>query len=151
MKPLRKVYYSLVVCALGLFSAVVTFAAEEGGSSAEHSTELLFKWIHFAILAGLVYGYSENCCRRYSAGMRKPSAPRSPRRPPQGGSGTQAAEAVTKMGNLEREIAEFELRRNVTRRRKLIVCALPLSWTWRKFTRRPKPKSELLNARLALN
>src|SRR5258708_6885864 len=55
MKQVRNVYYSLVVCALGLFSAAATFAADEGGNLAEHSTEMVFKWIHFVILAGLVY------------------------------------------------------------------------------------------------
>src|SRR5580704_9863284 len=55
MKHARNVYYSLAVCVLGLFSAATTFGAEEGGSPAERSAEMIFKWIHFAILAGFLY------------------------------------------------------------------------------------------------
>jgi len=108
MKPLRKVYYSLVVCALGLFSAVATFAAEEGGSSAEHSTELLFKWIHFAILAGLLYWVFgkllppmfRRSADSISSAITKATAAKIEAE-------RKLQEAARKMGNLEREIAEF--------------------------------------------
>ena len=110
MKQVRNVYYSLVVCALVLFSAVATFAAEEGGSPAEHSAEMIFKWIHFAILAGLVYWvfgkllppvFRRNADNISSAIAKATAAKVEAER--------RLQEAVTKMSNLEREIAEFRV------------------------------------------
>ena len=108
MKSARNVYYGLVVCALGLFSAAAAFAAEEGGSSAERSTEMIFKWVHFVILAGLVYWvfgkllppvFRRNADNISSAISKATAAKVEAER--------RLQEAVTKMGNLEREIAEF--------------------------------------------
>jgi F-type H+-transporting ATPase subunit b len=108
MKGKRNIYHGLVVCALGLFSAAATFGAEEGGSPAEHSTEMIFKWIHFAILAGLVYWvfgkllppvFRRNADNISSAITKATAAKAEAER--------KLQEAVTKMGNLEREIAEF--------------------------------------------
>ncbi|HET7108145.1 MAG TPA: hypothetical protein VFI38_15135 [Candidatus Acidoferrum sp.] len=108
MKPLRYLYNSLFVCALGLFSAAAAIAAEEGGSSAEHSSEMIFKWIHFAILAGLLYWvfgkllpptFRRNADSISSAITKATAAKAEAER--------KLQEAATKMGNLEREIAEF--------------------------------------------
>lgn len=108
MKSLRNVYYSVVVCALSLFSAAAAFGAEEGGSSGEQSTEMIFKWIHFVILAGLVYWvfgkllppvFRRNADNISSAISKATAAKLEAER--------RLQEAVTKMGNLEREIAEF--------------------------------------------
>jgi len=110
MKQVRNVYYSLVVCALVLFSAVATFAAEEGGSPAEHSAEMIFKWIHFAILAGLIYWvfgkllppvFRRNADNISSAIAKATAAKVEAER--------KLQEAVTKMSSLEREIAEFRV------------------------------------------
>jgi F-type H+-transporting ATPase subunit b len=110
MKPMRKIYNSLFVCALGLFSAAAVFGAEEGGSSAEHSSEMIFKWIHFAILAGLLYWvfgkllppmFRRNADNISSAITKATAAKVEAER--------RLQEAVTKMGNLEREIAEFRV------------------------------------------
>jgi F-type H+-transporting ATPase subunit b len=110
MKPLRYLYNGLFVCALGLFSAAAAIAAEEGGSSAEHSSEMIFKWIHFAILAGLLYWvfgkllppmFRRNADNVSSAISKATAAKAEAER--------KLQEAVTKMGNLEREIAEFRI------------------------------------------
>jgi F-type H+-transporting ATPase subunit b len=110
MKPMRNVYCALFVCALGLFSAAATFAAEEGGSPAEHSAEMIFKWIHFAILAGLLYWvfgrllppvFRRNADSISSAITKATTAKLEAER--------KLQEAVAKMGNLEREIAEFRV------------------------------------------
>jgi F-type H+-transporting ATPase subunit b len=110
MKPMRNVYNALFVCALGLFSAAATFAAEEGGSPAEHSAEMIFKWIHFAILAGLLYWvfgrllppvFRRNAESISSAITKATAAKLEAER--------KLQEAVAKMGNLEREIAEFRV------------------------------------------
>jgi F-type H+-transporting ATPase subunit b len=108
MKHARNVYYSLVVCALGLFSAAASFGAEEGGNPAEHSAGTIFKWIHFVILAGLLYWvfgkllppkFRRNADNISSAITKATAAKVEAER--------KLQEAVTKMGNLEREIAEF--------------------------------------------
>jgi F-type H+-transporting ATPase subunit b len=110
MKPVRTVYYSLVVCALGLFSAAATFGAEVGGSPAEHSAEMIFKWIHFVILAALVYWvfgkllppvFRRNADSISSAITKATAAKVEAER--------KLQEAVTKMGSLEQEIAEFRV------------------------------------------
>ena len=110
MKLVRNVYYSLVVCALGLFSAAATFAAEEGGSPAEHSAEMIFKWIHFVLLAVLLYWFfgkklppwfRRNADNISSAIAKATAAKVEAER--------KLQEAVTKMGNLEREVAEFRV------------------------------------------
>jgi F-type H+-transporting ATPase subunit b len=110
MKPLRNAIYSLVVCVLSLFSAAATFAAEEGGSSGEHSNEMIFKWVHFAILAGLLYWvfgkllppmFRRNADDISSAISKATAAKAEAER--------RLQEAVAKMGNLEREIAEFRV------------------------------------------
>lgn len=44
---------SLIVCGASLFFAAATFAAEEGGSNGGAATEI-FKWINFAIVAGVL-------------------------------------------------------------------------------------------------
>lgn len=44
---------SLFVCGASLFFAAATFAAEEGGSNGGAATEI-FKWINFAIVAGVL-------------------------------------------------------------------------------------------------
>ena len=108
MKHARNVYHALVVCALGLFSAAAAFGAEEGGSHGENSTEMIFKWIHFAILAGLLYWvfgkllppvFRRNADNISSAITKATAAKVEAER--------KLQDAVTKMGNLEREIAEF--------------------------------------------
>jgi len=110
MKHARNVHYGLVVCALGLFSAAAAFAAEEGGNRAEHSTGMVFKWIHFVILAGLVYWvfgkllppvFRRNADNISSAITKATAAKVEAER--------KLQEAATKMSSLEREIAEFRV------------------------------------------
>lgn len=108
MKPMRNAYYSLVVCALSLFPVSAAVTAEEGGGSAGSSSEMIFKWIHFAILAGLLYWvfgkllppvFRRNADNISSAISKATAAKVEAER--------KLQEAVTKIGNLEREIAEF--------------------------------------------
>jgi len=108
MKHARSVYCSLVVCAFGLFSAVAALGAEEGGNPAGESLEMIFKWIHFVILAGLVYWvfgkllppvFRRNADQISSAISKATAARVEAER--------KLEEAVTKMSSLEKEIAEF--------------------------------------------
>jgi F-type H+-transporting ATPase subunit b len=110
MKRARSVYYGLVVCTLGLLSAALALGAEEGGSPAEKSIGMLFKWIHFAIVAGLVYWvfgkllppvFRRNADNISSAITKATAAKVEAER--------KLQEAVAKISNLEREIAEFRV------------------------------------------
>jgi len=110
MKPVRYLYNSLFVCALGLVSSAAAFGAEEGGSSAQHSSEMIFKWIHFAILAGLLYWVFgkllppmfRRTADNISSAITKATAAKVEAE-------RKLQEAATKMANLEREIAEFRV------------------------------------------
>ena len=53
MNPRKPIFYSLFVCGASLFLAAAAFAAEEGGAKAEGPIEI-FKWINFAIVAGVL-------------------------------------------------------------------------------------------------
>jgi F-type H+-transporting ATPase subunit b len=108
MKSLFNAYRGLCVCVLGLFSTAAAFGADQGVSSAEHSSEMIFKWIHFAILAGLLYWvfgkllppvFRRNADNISSAISKATAAKAVAER--------KLQEAVTKIGNLEREIADF--------------------------------------------
>src|SRR5262249_22477473 len=55
MKLARNLHYSLMAFAGALFSAAAVCGAEEGGSPAGQPIGMIFKWIHFVILAGLAY------------------------------------------------------------------------------------------------
>jgi F-type H+-transporting ATPase subunit b len=110
MKPVRKIFYSLVVSALGLISAAAAFGAEEGGSPAEATAGMIFKWIHFAILAGVLYWafgkylrpkFRRNAGNISSAIAKATAAKVEAER--------KLQEAVAKMGSLEGEIAEFRI------------------------------------------
>jgi F-type H+-transporting ATPase subunit b len=99
MKHARTVYCSFVVGAFG---------AEGGGNLAAQSLEMIFKWIHFVILAGLVYWvfgkllppvFRRNADTISSAISKATAARVEAER--------KLEEAVRKMGSLEREIAEF--------------------------------------------
>jgi F-type H+-transporting ATPase subunit b len=91
-----------------LQTAVVARAAEEGGSAAEQPVGMVFKWIHFVILAGLAYWlftkYLPPIFRRnadnISAAITKAAAAKM-----EADKRLQAAAA--KLASLEKEIAEF--------------------------------------------
>jgi len=55
MKRHVRIFWSALVVAMLLCGAVAARAAEEGGSPAEQPVGTVFKWIHFAILAGVAY------------------------------------------------------------------------------------------------
>jgi F0F1-type ATP synthase membrane subunit b/b' len=110
MKALRSISCSLVVCALGLFSSVTTFAAEEGNSSVEQPIGLTFKWIHFVILVLLAYWlfgkvlppFFRKNADNISAAITKATAAKAEAE-------RKLQDAASKLSNLEREVAEFRV------------------------------------------
>jgi F-type H+-transporting ATPase subunit b len=105
MKHLRGLWFGVWVA--GLFLGIPTFAAE-GGSSGNQSVNLLFKWIHFAIVAALAYWVFGKLLRPVfrrradliSTAIDKGTAAKADAE-------RRLHEAAAKMANLEREVAAF--------------------------------------------
>jgi F-type H+-transporting ATPase subunit b len=110
MRLVRNIYRGLFVLGCGLFAATVAFGAEEGGSAAEQSAGGIFKWIHFVVLVGILYWAFGKWVRpkfrrdadNISSAITKATAAKAEAE-------RKLQEAITKMGNLEREIAEFRV------------------------------------------
>jgi F-type H+-transporting ATPase subunit b len=105
---------SMGVCAVSVFFWVANAYAEEGGSGAQQSSETLFKWINFAIFAGVIVWLCLKYAPRYFAGradeigsaIRKSTEAKNQ-------ADNQLREAEEKLRDLEKEIAE--LRASATR------------------------------------
>lgn len=105
---LRRLHIAGSVLLLGLCAAWNAQAAEEGGAAAtEHATEI-FRWINFAILAGLVIWvfakklpplFGQNAERISSAISKATAAKEAAER--------QLREAETKLSQLEQEVARL--------------------------------------------
>ncbi len=108
MKFTPSLRHCLAPCVTSLLFAVAVFGAEEGGSLAEQSIGITFKWIHFLILAVLAYWVFgkllppsfRHKADRISAAISKATAAKADAE-------QRLQEAVTKMASLEREVAEF--------------------------------------------
>jgi len=91
-----------------LLSPVLARAAQGGGSPAEQPVGMLFKWIHFLILAGLAYWVFAKLlppvfwrnADNITAAIAKAAAAKAEAE-------KQLQSATAKLANLEREIAEF--------------------------------------------
>jgi len=108
MKRLRTISYGLGVLIPALLLAISTFGAEEGGNAAEQPIGMMFRWLHFAIVATLAYWFfgrilppffrrqADNISRAIEKGAAaKADAEK------------RLKEAAEKMANLEREVAAF--------------------------------------------
>jgi len=108
MRFVRRMHYCLALCAAGLLSAAAVCGAEEGGGHGEQSSGVIFKWIHFVILAALVYWvfgkllppFFRNKADHISAAIGKATTAKTDAQ-------QRLQEAVEKMASLEREVAEF--------------------------------------------
>jgi F-type H+-transporting ATPase subunit b len=99
---------ALLATIVMLSATVLARAAEQGGSPAEQPVGTAFKWIHFVILAGLAYWvfakllppmFRHNA-DNISAAITKAAAAKAE-------ADKQLQNAVVKLANLEKEIAEF--------------------------------------------
>lgn len=107
MKERAKILWTALVAAL-LFGAAAARAAEEGVNSSEQSAGTVFKWIHFVIVAGLLYWVFGKLLppmfRRnaddISAAITKATAAKAEAE-------RQLKEAAVKIASLEQEVAAF--------------------------------------------
>ena len=110
MRLSRSFNYSLALFSASVLSAAAVFAAEEGGNPAEQSVGVVFKWMHFVIVAGLAYWvfgkvlppFFRSKADHISAAISKATTAKTDAE-------QRLQEAVAKMASLEREVAEFRL------------------------------------------
>lgn len=108
MKQRVSILWSALVAAMLLCGAIAAQAAEEGGGSAEQSAGTVFKWIHFVIVAGLLYwvfgkllppSFRRNA-DDISAAITKATAAKAVAE-------RQLQEATVKIASLEQEVEAF--------------------------------------------
>ena len=108
MKRVLGLSHILVALIPTLFLAIVTFGAEEGGNVAEQPVGMIFKWLHFVIVAVLAYWVFGKLLppvfRRQadniSAAINRAATVKADAE-------QRLKEAADKMANLEREVAKF--------------------------------------------
>jgi len=108
MRFARSFHYRLALFAASMLSATAVLGAEEGGSPAEQSLGMLFKWIHFAIEAGLAYWVFAKIlpplfrgkADQISSAIGKATAAKADAE-------QRLQQAGTKMASLEKEVAQF--------------------------------------------
>jgi F-type H+-transporting ATPase subunit b len=104
----RRVFAAIGILLVSLFAVAGAHAAEEGGSAAAGRATEIFKWVNFAIVAGLllrVFGkVLPSVFRRnadtISSAITKATAARA-------AADAQLREAETKLANLQKEVAEL--------------------------------------------
>jgi F-type H+-transporting ATPase subunit b len=96
------------VLAVLLGAAVSTHAAEEGGNaSAEHATEI-FKWINFAIVAGVIlWVFGKVLPSKFRANAETISSAITKATAAKAAADAQLREAENKLANLQKEVAEL--------------------------------------------
>lgn len=108
MKQNPKLLRGIIVPLMILGCAMVAQAAEEGGSAAEHSVGLAFKWIHFVIVVGLLVYVVRKFGRPYfrskadtiTAAIAKATAAKLEAE-------RLLKDAEAKLASLEQEVAQF--------------------------------------------
>jgi F0F1-type ATP synthase membrane subunit b/b' len=105
LKIVGRIAVSAMMC---MAVAAISLAEEEGGNSAEGPVGNIFKWIHFVILAALLYWvfgkllppWFRGNAERISSAITKANAAKAEAE-------RKLQEAEGKLANLEKEIAEF--------------------------------------------
>jgi len=110
MTRVRGLSYSLGGFIPGLFLAISTFGAEGGGNAAEQPVGMIFKWLHFVIVAVLAYWvfakvlppFFRRRADNISAAIDRATDVKADAE-------QRLKEAADKMANLEREVESFRV------------------------------------------
>jgi len=104
----RRVLFAAGVLFVSLFAAASVQAAEEGGNAAsEHATEI-FKWINFAIVAGLiVWVFGKKLPSVFRARAEAVSSAITSATSAKAAADAQLRGAETRLANLQKEVAEL--------------------------------------------
>ncbi len=102
MLPVTSVFF------LVLFAALSMHAAEEGGNAAAGRATEIFKWINFAIVAGvIVWIFGKVLPSKFRANAETISAAIAKATAAKAAADAQLREAQTKLANLQKEVAEL--------------------------------------------
>jgi len=104
----RRFLFAVGVLFVSLFAVVSTHAAEEGGNTAAERATEIFKWINFAIVAGLILwlclkkapAFFSGRASAISSAITKATAAKA-------AADAQLRGAETKLANLQKEVAEL--------------------------------------------
>jgi F-type H+-transporting ATPase subunit b len=104
----RRFLVTASVLFVSLFAVVSAHAAEEGGTAGAERATVIFKWINFAIVAGLILwlclkkapAFFSGRASAISSAITKATAAKA-------AADAQLREAETKLANLQKEVAEL--------------------------------------------
>ena len=104
----RRFLVAASVLFVSLFAVVSAYAAEEGGSAATERATEVFKWINFAIVAGLILWLCLKKAPAFFSGRASAiSAAITQATAAKAAADAQLREAETKLANLQKEVAEL--------------------------------------------
>jgi F-type H+-transporting ATPase subunit b len=104
----RRILFAAGVLVVSLFAAVSLRAAEEGGNVATERATEIFKWINFAIVAGLiVWVFGKKLPSVFRARAEAVSSAITSATSAKAAADAQLREAETRLANLQKEVAEL--------------------------------------------
>jgi len=104
----RRILFAAGVLFVSLFAAVSMRAAEEGGNAATERATEIFKWINFAIVAGLiVWVFGKKLPSVFRARAEAVSSAITSATSARAAADGQLREAETRLANLQKEVAEL--------------------------------------------
>jgi F-type H+-transporting ATPase subunit b len=104
----RRILFAAGVLVVSLFAAVSLRAAEEGGNAASETATEIFKWINFAIVAGLiVWVFGKKLPSVFRARAEAVSSAITSATSARTAADAQLREAETRLANLQKEVAEL--------------------------------------------
>ena len=104
----RRVLFAAGVLFVSLFAAVSLQAAEEGGNAATERATEIFKWINFAIVAGLiVWVFGKKLPSVFRARAEAVSSAITSATSAKAAADAQLRDAETRLANLQKEVAEL--------------------------------------------
>lgn len=107
-QPGRVLLLVTSVLCVSLCAVVSTYAAEEGGSAATEKATELFKWINFAIVAGLIlWVFGKVLPSKFRANAETISSAITKATAVKAEADRQLREAETKLAHLQKEVAEL--------------------------------------------
>ncbi len=104
----RRVLFAAGVLFVSLFAAVSLRAAEEGGNAASERATEIFKWINFAIVAGLiVWVFGKKLPSVFRARAEAVSSAITSATSAKAAAEAQLRDAETRLANLQKKVAEL--------------------------------------------
>lgn len=104
----RRILFAVSVLFVSLFAVISAHAAEEGGTAGAERAAEVFKWINFAIVAGLILWLCLKKAPAFFSGRASAiSAAITNATAAKAAADAQLREAETKLANLQKEVAEL--------------------------------------------